>query len=450
GIERATTPKVSNRDNFLIAGNPAAEATPSFEKNDVIVEIDGERISSIFDLKRISAEKFDQALTYVVEREVGDKTEQIAIQVQPNPARSMGVVTEWGPIKSIQKSSPAAEAGLLVGDKVVSINGDDPGDLYTLEQRMVVAARGINSNTETGLGESVSGDADSKLSGVIFRINRDGEEMDVEMNPRIPLSFALLAPGQPVAINSLGIAVESTLKVKESNVKGLESGDELVGLKFTPTSKEDIELYDGRTRSREFDLTEKDWTAAQQLVQQLPAGFTFELTAKRGKDEVKVDSATVVEEGRFIHTRGVLLSMLQKEYQSKTWSDAFLLGASRTYKDATRVFQFLGKLVQGQISPKNLGGPGMIAAAATSEATQGTSRLLLFLVLLSANLAIVNFLPIPVLDGGHMLFLAYEGLFRQPPNEKVQIILTYAGLFMILGLMAYVILLDIQRFTGIF
>ena len=47
-----------------------------------------------------------------------------------------------------------------------------------------------------------------------------------------------------------------------------------------------------------------------------------------------------------------------------------------------------------------------------------------------------------------MIFLAYEGVTRQPPNERVQIILTYAGLFMILGLMLYVILLDIQRFSG--
>ena len=49
-----------------------------------------------------------------------------------------------------------------------------------------------------------------------------------------------------------------------------------------------------------------------------------------------------------------------------------------------------------------------------------------------------------------MLFLIYEGLFRQPPNERVQVILTYAGLFMILGLMLYVLLLDIERLSGWF
>ena len=103
------------------------------------------------------------------------------------------------------------------------------------------------------------------------------------------------------------------------------------------------------------------------------------------------------------------------------------------------------KLIKGKISPTNLGGPGTIAMAATSEASQGTSRLLLFLTFLSANLAIVNFLPIPILDGGHMLFLAYEGIFRRPVSEKMQVILTYAGLAMILGLMVFVVSLDIGR-----
>ncbi len=87
--------------------------------------------------------------------------------------------------------------------------------------------------------------------------------------------------------------------------------------------------------------------------------------------------------------------------------------------------------------------------AATSEATRGTSRLLLFLTLLSANLAIVNFLPIPVLDGGHMLFLAYEGIFRRPVSEKAQILLTYAGLILILALMLFVVYLDIGRFASL-
>jgi len=102
-----------------------------------------------------------------------------------------------------------------------------------------------------------------------------------------------------------------------------------------------------------------------------------------------------------------------KNYKSENWSDALKYGALQVKNDAKRVWMTLVKLIRGKISPKNLGGPGTIAMAATSEASRSTSRLLLFLTFLSANLAIVNFLPIPILDGGHMLFLAYEGIFRR-------------------------------------
>ena len=115
--------------------------------------------------------------------------------------------------------------------------------------------------------------------------------------------------------------------------------------------------------------------------------------------------------------------------------------------DLQRVGKTLKKLVLGKISPTNLGGPGTIAAVATNEAAASTSRLLLFLTFLSANLAIVNFLPIPVLDGGHMMFLAYEGIFRRPVNERVQLILTYGGLAFVLCLMVFVISMDIGRFA---
>nr|NIP84442.1 metalloprotease [Planctomycetales bacterium] len=100
----------------------------------------------------------------------------------------------------------------------------------------------------------------------------------------------------------------------------------------------------------------------------------------------------------------------------------------------------------GHLSPQLLGGPGTIAAVAGISAKEGLASLLIFLTLLSANLAVVNFLPIPVLDGGHMVFLIFEAIFRRPVSEKVVIPLTYAGLALILCLMAFVIGLDVNRF----
>ena len=75
---------------------------------------------------------------------------------------------------------------------------------------------------------------------------------------------------------------------------------------------------------------------------------------------------------------------------------------------------------------------------AGSEASQGISRLLMFLTFLSANLAVLNFLPIPALDGGHMMFLMAEGIRGKPVDERMQVILTLAGVACLLGLMIFV------------
>jgi regulator of sigma E protease len=107
------------------------------------------------------------------------------------------------------------------------------------------------------------------------------------------------------------------------------------------------------------------------------------------------------------------------------------------------VYRFLHKLTSNQISPRLLGGPIEIAKQAGRSAAEGFSNFLLFLTMLSANLAVVNFLPIPVLDGGHMVFLLYEWIRGKPPSESVVAVLSYLGLALILTLMIFVFGLDL-------
>jgi len=80
-------------------------------------------------------------------------------------------------------------------------------------------------------------------------------------------------------------------------------------------------------------------------------------------------------------------------------------------------------------------------------AQAGNFELLLFLGIISINLAVVNFLPIPILDGGHMVFLIYEKLRGRPPTEKARVIATYIGLAMIGFLMLFVFYQDIQNYV---
>jgi regulator of sigma E protease len=95
-----------------------------------------------------------------------------------------------------------------------------------------------------------------------------------------------------------------------------------------------------------------------------------------------------------------------------------------------------------------VGGPLGIVFVANSEAAQGIPRLLLFLTLLSANLAVLNFLPIPALDGGHMVFLLAEWVRGKPVDEQLQMRLTVAGVLGLLALMVFVFINDLAHLTG--
>ena len=91
-----------------------------------------------------------------------------------------------------------------------------------------------------------------------------------------------------------------------------------------------------------------------------------------------------------------------------------------------------------------MAGPLTIFGVAHQSASKGLSDLLIFLGMLSANLAVLNFLPIPLLDGGHMVFLILEGIRGKPVSERVVVAFHYAGFLFIIGLMAFVFLLDLN------
>jgi regulator of sigma E protease len=126
------------------------------------------------------------------------------------------------------------------------------------------------------------------------------------------------------------------------------------------------------------------------------------------------------------------------------------MGISEVGDQMKNVVRFLYMLVTNKVQVKMLGGPGVIFYAATQEAAQGPTRLLLFLTMLSANLAIINFLPIPALDGGHMMFLAVEAIRGKPLDENLQMKLTMGGVMALLGLMLFVIVNDVLNLSQLF
>ncbi|MDR2643068.1 MAG: site-2 protease family protein [Planctomycetaceae bacterium] len=140
--------------------------------------------------------------------------------------------------------------------------------------------------------------------------------------------------------------------------------------------------------------------------------------------------------------RGLLMSELKATVTAGSFGEAFWLGVAKTVEYSLTVYVTLKRFYDGTVSPRALGGPVLVVQSAYSFVSRGSGAYLLFLCIIGANLAVVNLLPMPPLDGGHVLFLLYEGIFRRPPNIVAQAILSWVGLFLILLLLLWVVALD--------
>ncbi|MFT5426619.1 MAG: regulator of sigma E protease [Gammaproteobacteria bacterium] len=127
---------------------------------------------------------------------------------------------------------------------------------------------------------------------------------------------------------------------------------------------------------------------------------------------------------------------------------AFLKGVEKTWDMSWLTLRMLGKMIAGQVSVKNLSGPISIAQYAGDSAQSGAAAFLWFLGIVSVSLGVLNLLPIPLLDGGHLLYYFVEFFKGSAVSESIQIIGQQIGFTLLLGLMLVVFYNDIVRLTG--
>jgi regulator of sigma E protease len=132
-------------------------------------------------------------------------------------------------------------------------------------------------------------------------------------------------------------------------------------------------------------------------------------------------------------------------YRTLSWTEAIPEGSFRTWYWVRTTLEFLGQLVSGQSSAKEVGGPILIGQLSGRAARAGIWALLAFMAIISVNLAILNLLPVPVLDGGHLTFLAFEAVRGKALSVEQRIRLTQVGLVLVVGLMVWVITNDVLR-----
>tara|TARA_B100001093_G_scaffold81077_1_gene72473 strand:+ start:3398 stop:4729 length:1332 start_codon:yes stop_codon:yes gene_type:complete len=124
---------------------------------------------------------------------------------------------------------------------------------------------------------------------------------------------------------------------------------------------------------------------------------------------------------------------------------ALLVGVERTIEMSWLTIESIGKMISGALSPENLSGPLTIARVAGDSANSGWYAYLSFIAYLSVSLGVLNLLPIPVLDGGHLVFFVFEWLIGKPVPEQVQIQGIRIGMALLMGLMFFAFYNDLMR-----
>jgi len=387
----------------------------------------------------------------------------LTFEVQPQPLRDFGVVMSMGPITAVQENSPAARAGLSKGDVIEKVDGQP---IASGE-----AEGGWNPLTFPSYLRNAALEG-REVELIVRRPAQNGSDKTtatIRVAPIVPTFLHAQIPlGAPAVAEALGIAYRVGNKVQAiqpgtaADEADIAIGDKLVAAKVILPTTQSGEAHEpiivpflseepggwsslwrnifagAKTTRRELP----NWPGFIRDLQFVPLDTKVEFTFLREGKKHTVQLPLQSADNAFLVDRGFVFQPLVRTRQAQTLAQQLHYGWDETTEALTMVFRFLQKL-GGQVPITALGGPVLIAKAAGYSASEGLSSLLIFLTVLSANLAVLNFLPIPLLDGGHMVFLAYEGIRGRPANEKFVVALHTAGFVFIIGLMLFVLALDL-------
>jgi regulator of sigma E protease len=231
--------------------------------------------------------------------------------------------------------------------------------------------------------------------------------------------------GEAVVIPRIGQVVPDT----PAAAAGLLAGDLVLAVDGTPVAA---------------------WQDMQKAIG-LSEGKPIRFRVERGDQRVQVEVVPKMVEGKVgfltftTPVVGIASSQDSVRFVEYTWLQALPASLSATWDMASEIKTVLTRLFLGQSSLKQLGGPISIFAVVSESAKHGLTSVFYWVAMLSVNLGLLNLLPIPVLDGGHLLFCAVETVLRRPVPERWQMVTTRMGLAFLICLMLFVTVMDVGR-----
>ncbi len=313
----------------------------------------------------------------------------------------------------VAESGPAAAAGLRTGDLVTRVDGRAVSNWEDLDQAIADSrGRPLTLSVDRG-GEARTLSVTPRKTTVRDPIFRDPKEAwELGAGPRLTPQIGAVNPGSP------------------AEKAGLRTGDLVIAVAVQPVFTPD-ELM--------------------QAIQKR-AGQTFDVTLERdGRTQtVSVTAISVREKGpggqeTDIGRIGVGIVTKVVRYEPYGPLVAVGYGWVRTWDMTVLTLKAFWKLVSRQIESSNIGGPIQIATEAGRQAKEGIGPLILFTAYISVNLAVLNLLPVPMLDGGHLFFFLIEAVLGRPLSLKKREAAQQLGFVLLMLLMVYALYNDLVR-----
>lgn len=328
----------------------------------------------------------------------------------------------------VQEGSIAYDMGIRTGDQILAVSGREierAGDLQ---------------------------DIDALLADPFtVTVDRDGEQMTFE-GPRDIMTQLARADGQ-LGYDYTPSIVGGVQPDSPADQAGLRGGDRIVEFSGEPV-RFWLEMTE-RVQATEGEEAVVQWRRPDTLAtdpDDLPEGVRF--VGEANGDRLYEASITPEyddsEERYLLGIRGPTSALLQQEFGQRTISYGLVsglrAGAEETWTLTENIAVSLQRIFVGRDSLRdNLGGPVAVGQVVGEAAAVSPEAFWRIVAILSITLAIVNILPIPALDGGHLLFLLYEAITRRKPSVRVRMAAQQIGMILLIGFMAFLIFNDIMR-----
>jgi len=379
-------------------GSPAAKA--GLRDGDWIVAIYGRPVSEFEDVLEAIRDAPERTLTFTVRRASG-AFEAVPFTPGKREARTYGAsVAPFPIVQRVSPDSAAEAAGLKPGDVILEIDGG-AAHATSFADRIARTAAGTAVALTLVRGDS-------------------GERLPITVTPRAD-------PKSPGAPPRLGILLGTGLlgdvaPGSPAAQAGLLPGDRIVGFgkKAAPDGVK-------------IDLLERAANEPEAVREPL----VLDVKRRGVEAPIRVSLLPVTATGRFEGESGFGFATAGFVHSVPGIVEPVRLGFNRTVLFMEQVFLTFQGMFANRIDPSMLGGPIGIASTAYQVTDQGFGKLLYFLAIISVNLAVLNILPIPILDGGHLVFLAVEKLKGGPVAPAIHNAAQWVGLAMLLALMVY-------------